>query len=191
MVIEELGDGVLRALVGGRDEAATGLQDLKRTMTKQFVTLAARTRFSFLHDVYFTAAAKRLEDDSRVQVLRNRAGDHFIVDDKYAVMVKHHDDERRVRSYSTRAARQYHSGLAMIDGLELITLTAGYLYDEDLNEVGAAVISHGRGLDRTPEWCYEITPEAGSAGIALNPLTTPPLPLIDVEPSERRAEGQA
>ena len=188
-VLRALGDDVIEACLAGRDNASKRLKEFKSSMPAAYRQLKASLAGN-LHDWYFAGVSDALEGNKRVEVLSNKAGDHIVVDDEYIVMFKKHDSDRQIKSYPTRAARRFHSGQVMLSGIRMVTLTAGYLFDSDLNEVGAAVISQQRGLRRNPTWCVEIERDAAATqGFRLTAVVEPTLPLIEVTPKRTPAEG--
>lgn len=190
--LQLIGDDVITACLAGRDSAREGLSEYKKSSIGRFRSLRRGTVYGILHDFYFDGVSRALEGNSRTQVIRNKAGDHVIIDDQMVVMFKKHSSDHRVSSYPTKNAKRYHSGAVTLNGLQLTTFTAGYVYDDDLNEVGAAVISHRLGLSKTPHWCVEIerpTASQHGAGYVFNAVLEPDIPLIQVEPKEQETEG--
>jgi hypothetical protein len=190
-VVSHLGGDVVAAILGGRESASIALKEFKQWSPKRFRALGASSLHGLIHDWYFDSVRDALDGSDRARVVSgNLTGDCIVVDDEFVVMFKKHDSDHRIRSYATKAARAYHSGLTTLAGMRLTTLTAGYLFDDSLNEVGTSVISFRRGLRRKPDWCFQIESDAASpAGYTLNPVIEPPLPLIEVEPLRRPAEG--
>ncbi len=190
-IIGHLGDDIVGVIFQGRDASAAALKQFKLSNPKLFRALSPASLHGAIHDWFFDAVRDAVAGSERAKaVSTNATGDCLVVDGKFVIMFKKHDSDHRVKSYSTKAARRFHSGLITFSELRMTTLTAGYLFDEGLNEVGTAVISYRHGLRRKPLWCYQIESDAASAaGFALNPVIEPPIPLIEVEPLRRRAEG--
>lgn len=190
-IIDQLGDDVVAAILEGRRVATEGLQQFKVSNPKLFRALSPASLHGNIHDWFFDGVRDAVAESGRAKTLStNATGDCLVVDDKFVIMFKKHDSQHRVKSYSTRAARRFHSGLVTFSEMRMTSLTAGYLFDDDLNEIGTAVISYRHGLRRKPLWCYKIESDAASAaGYALNPVVEPPVPLIEIEPLRRAAEG--
>lgn len=186
-----LGQVVLAGIVQGRTHADQMLVELKMLAPRHVRAMQDVALASTLHDFYFDGVTLALGEDPRVQIVRSKSsGDHIVVDDEYVIRFKKHDAYGRVQSLGTKAARDFHSGSVVLEGCELVSLTAGYIFDEDLREMGPAVLSYRTAIRSVPEWCYEISEaSSGVTGITFNPIVSPQLPIIETTPVRREAEG--
>jgi hypothetical protein len=187
---EALGSEVLVALVAGRSHASSMLGELKRLLPAHVRTLRDGSLAAIVHDYYFDGISEAIAKvPHAVAERRKTLGDYLVVKDIFVIRVKKHDHLGRVQAYETQAAKDFHSGSVRLDGLDLVALTAGYLFDDDLRELGSAVLSYRTGVRSVPEWCYELDEEAVSSGIGFKPIVIPPAPLIETYPVRREATG--
>lgn len=81
---------------------------------------------------------------------------------------------------------------ATLDGLEEVRLIAGYRWDADLREIGAAVISLRDGSDH-PVWMHELDDSADDAVVSTIPILPPteshPPPAIGLTSDDEWVEG--
>ena len=112
---------------------------------------------------------------------------------RYRLRVKKHDIEGRVTTYLTDGALDFlEQEPATLDGLEEVRLIAGYRWDPELREIGAAVLSLRDGKDNIA-WMHELDEPAGGAGAGatpINPSTAPRAPEIGMAADDdKRPEG--
>lgn len=189
-VRDALGSDVLDALVAGRAHAMSMLSELKRLVPAHVRTMRDGSLAAIVHDFYFDGIQAAVADVPYATAERSKTlGDYLLVSESYVIRVKKHDRLGRVQAYETQAAKEFHSGSMRLDGLELVSLTAGYMFDDDLRELGSAVLSYRTGIRSVPEWCYELEEATGSSGVSFRPIITPPTPLIETYPVRRETTG--
>lgn len=101
-----------------------------------------------------------------------------IVHDRYRIRLKRHRLPATVATYPTQGALNFMeqpNGQLVLEGMEHIRLILGYLWDNDSDEVGAAVLSMRDGIDNVL-WVHELDDTPDSA-VAL-PRRTQPAPAV-------------
>lgn len=99
----------------------------------------------------------------------------------YRFRVKRHKAGGKVETYPTPLALRFMAqGQATLDGLEEINLIVGYEWDDELREVGPAVVSLRDAIG--VKWCEPLDdPHSGEGGGNVAPVvphTAPPSPVI-------------
>lgn len=111
---------------------------------------------------------------------------------RYRLRVKKHGIEGHVSTYLTQGALDFlEQEPAALDGLEEVRLIAGYRWDAELREIGAAVISLRDGSDHLV-WMHELDEPADGAVVSTMPIlppTGPHPPEIWLTSDAERAEG--
>ncbi len=98
--------------------------------------------------------------------------------DRYRIRLKRHRLPATVATYPTQGALNFMeqpNGQLVLEGMEHIRLILGYLWDNDSDEVGAAVLSMRDGIDNVL-WVHELDDTPDSA-VAL-PRRTQPAPAV-------------
>jgi hypothetical protein len=104
--------------------------------------------------------------------------------------IKRHHGENRISTYPTQTALAFYiQGPPTLDGLELVTLAAGYRWDTELRRIEAPVISYRDGKDN-PIWAVELDePREGTSAIGWTPII-PSLPGVEFgDPDEADDTG--
>lgn len=110
---------------------------------------------------------------------------------RYRLRVKKHDIEGHVSTYLTQGALDFlEQESATVEGLEEVRLIAGYRWDAELREVGAAVISLRDGQQHIV-WMHELDEPAEVVGAIPTPILPPAEPRkpeIGMASNDERAE---
>jgi hypothetical protein len=110
---------------------------------------------------------------------------------RYRLRVKKHDVEGRVSTYPTQGALEFmEQEQLVLDGLDEVRLIAGYRWDADSRDLGAAVISLRDGMEKVV-WIHDLDePATGSVStvVPILPPSEPRPPQIEIQ-SDERGEG--
>lgn len=192
-VLDGLGDKVVEglALMVARTRADLTLY---RTTFPGWVTDSTdRGLLNWCHDRAWAHSVGIFDGAREVSLVDRPPTRELYVGTRYRLRVKKHDIEGAISTYLTQGALDFLEQEPMtLDGLEEIRLIAGYRWDAELREVGAAVISlrdrHERVL-----WMHELDEPAGGAVAMTTPIlptTGPRPPRVEMgDDSEREQRG--
>src|SRR5829696_4510958 len=141
-----------------------------------------RTTHSLIHERMWQRAillADEFEDVSYVESLPTR---ELYLGTQYRVRFKKHTPAGAVRSYPTATALDFFDEPpATLPSLQLVNLTVGYEWDEELRQMGRPVMSLHSAMDKAL-WMIELPDDgaAGNLGLLHAPLDGPTLPTIFV-----------
>ncbi len=107
----------------------------------------------------------------------------------YTLRIKRHDSDDLVSSYPTPSdVAFWAAGSAKFEGMEEVSLAAGYRWDHELREIGSAVISYREGKTN-PIWAVEV----GAAATDVKPFSVrpilPTLPDVDLRDASSSDSG--
>ncbi|MGH3616012.1 MAG: hypothetical protein ACRDRK_26155 [Pseudonocardia sp.] len=92
---------------------------------------------------------------------------------RYRLRVKKHDIDGAIATFLTQGALDFlEQEPATLDGLDEVRLIAGYGWDPELREVGAAVISLRDGHDKVI-WKHELDEPTGGVTATTTPILPP------------------
>lgn len=180
-ISEFLGQPVLTVILASRDASAAELADWRARTPGEISASSARGLANRIHDRFVYHMLTGLDDMSDVVYNENGPTRQFVVKDRIVLRCKRHDKQNKIKAYPTRAAMNHWGGAATLEGLSMLNLAAGYRWDKDLREMGAAVLSFRRGLDEQPLWIVELGRAGGqSMPVRILPPVVPGLPSIDL-----------
>lgn len=180
-VLAGLGDKFLVAFAGAVVAARQDHADMQAWRPGWFPTMHSRCLSNLIHDRIWAHLVAAVESDPAAVVHESGPTRQIQVGTNYLLRIKRHRRGNRISTYPTQTALQFwlQDSAPALDGLELITLAAGYRWDEDLREVKTPVLSYRDGKDN-PIWAVELDePESGATSIRWSPIDTPDLPTID------------
>lgn len=137
-----------------------------------------RGLLNWCHDRAWAHSVRIFEGVREVSFVDRPPTGELFVGIRYRLRVKKHDIEGAISTYLTQGALDFLEQEPMtLEGLEEIRLIAGYRWDAELRDVGAAVLSLRDRHDRVI-WMHELDEPAGGA-VA---ITTPILPTTGPRP---------
>lgn len=190
-VLTALGDKFLTAFSASVTGAREDISTLREEHADWFPPMHSRTLSNIIHDRIWARLAASVDLDETVVFREYGSTREVQVGVNFLLRIKRHRAGDLISNYPTQTVLDFYlqSKQEAIDGLELITLAAGYRWDEDLRAILAPVLSYRDGMDN-PIWVVEIDePQAGATTpIGWRPLTGPELP--QVEYGDEREHGE-
>lgn len=180
-VLAALGDKFLSAVSRSVVEARRDVFEMREWRPGWFPTMHSRCLSNLIHDRIWAHLVAAVEADASAVVREDGPTREIQVGTNFLLRIKRHRGGNRISTYPTQTALAFYvqADQQAIDGLELITLAAGYRWDKELREIKAPVISYRDGKDN-PLWAVELEePQAGSTTIRWTPVDGPDLPSID------------
>ncbi len=179
--LEALGGKVVEALGVIVSKARHDLH-VYRTRFPDFVAEASeRGLANWIHDRLWWHLNRSLEDVDTVKIVESGPTREIIVSETYRIRIKRHDGQGRVRSYPTAGANAFFEQLALqlhLDEGTEVHLTAGYLWEAESREIGAAILSCRDGVDNLI-WMVELPePDEGAPVAPIVGPETPPRPRV-------------
>jgi hypothetical protein len=191
-VLEDLGDKVVQGLALMEAQTRDDLRVYRRTFPSWVADSTDRGLLNWSHDRAWTHVMRIFDLIPEVSFVDQPPTRELYVGTRYRLRVKKHDIEGRVSTYLTQGALDFlEQEPATLDGLEEVRLIAGYRWDAELREVGAAVISLRNGSDHLV-WMHELDEPADGAVASTMPIlpsTEPHTPEIRLTSDDERVEG--
>lgn len=175
-VLDDLGDKVTQglALMVARTRADLALY--RNTFPGWVADSTDRGLLNWCHDRAWAHAVGIFDGVREMSFVDQPPTRELYVGARYRLRVKKHDIEGGISTFLSQGALDFlEQEPATLDGLEEIRLIAGYHWDPELREVGAAVISLRDGHDRVI-WMHELEEPAGGAIATTTPILPPTQP---------------
>jgi hypothetical protein len=192
-VLDDLGSKVVDGLAQMVAQTRADLRTYRATFPTWVAESTDRGLLNWCHDRLW-AYAVRLFDDSPEITLKDRAPTREItVGHRYRLRIKKHDPEGKVSTYPTQGALAFLAQEQLaLEGLDEVHLIAGYRWDPELRDIGAAVISMRDSQDNIL-WLRELDEPAEGRGATTTPILPPtmgpPAPQIGSASDDERREG--
>ena len=177
-VLEELGEKVLEALVAAADAARDDLRKYRVTLPDIAAQSSARGMANWIHDRIWYHACRLLDSIDDVVCYEKGPFREIIVKDRYRIRVKRHRPPAAVATYPTQGALDFMEqpgGQRVLEGMEQLRLIFGYVWDQDSDAMGPAVLSMRHGI-RNVLWAHELS----SMGTSATPLPSRVEPAASV-----------
>ncbi|HEY4003940.1 MAG TPA: hypothetical protein VGM60_01965, partial [Pseudonocardia sp.] len=149
-----------------------------------------RGLLNWCHDRAWAHVVEIFDQVENVSFVDRLPRRELYVGTRYRMRVKKHDLEGAVSTVLTQGALDFlEQEQPTLDGLEEIRLIAGYRWDPELREVGAATISLRDGR-KNVIWMHDLDEPEGGAVSTTTPVlppTQPVLPRITLTGDEERA----
>jgi hypothetical protein len=194
-VLDDLGDKVAEGLALMVAQTRDDLRVYRGTFPLWIADSTDRGLLNWCHDRAWAHAMRIFDGIPEVSFVDQPPTRELYVGTRYRLRVKKHDLEGHVSTFLTQGALDFlEQELATLDGLEEVRLIAGYRWDPELREVGAAVISLRDGADHLV-WMHELDQPAGGAVVSAVPILppagprTPEIGMVSDDGRNQRAEG--
>lgn len=191
LVIADLGDKVVDGFAAAVTATRQDLLTYRGAHPGWVADHSERGLANWLHDRLWANVTRVLDGIADVSFVDVGPTREIYVGHRYRLRVKRHGLSGAITTYPTQTALAFmvQDQLAL-DGLDEVRLCMGYLWDPDLRDASAAVLSLRDGQDEIV-WLVELPEAAGGAGIRpLLPIVDgPELPGIDLGDETDRAEG--
>ncbi|MGI9000221.1 MAG: hypothetical protein ACR2GH_00985 [Pseudonocardia sp.] len=191
-VLDDLGDKVAQGLALMVGRTRTDLETYRRTFPAWVADSTDRGLLNWCHDRAWVHALRIFDGVPEVSSVDQPPTRELYVGTRYRLRVKKHDVEGGVSTFLTQGALDFlEQEPVTLDGLEEIRLIAGYRWDPERRELGAAVISLRDGHDHVI-WMYELDEPAGGVGTTTTPILSPTEPSVpEIEMPSDGEHGKA
>jgi hypothetical protein len=188
-VLASLGDKCLSAIAAAVGAARQDLADMREWRPGWFPPMSERGLSNIIHERIWAHLCARLDGEADLVIVDSEPHRMLHVGTTFRLRVKRHHPDDRISTYATAAALEFWTqGNQTLEGLEIITLGAGYRWEKELRKIGPPVVSCRDGKDN-PLWSVELVePAAGVVGITWTPVDGPRLPDVDLSSAVDRAE---
>ncbi len=190
-VVDDLGEKFLDEFLKSVSAARTDYDRLRQWQPGWMTRFSQRFVANFIHERIWASMTERVDSLPDVTVIDKEPRREMTVSSKYIVRFKRHHTGDRISTYPTEGAMAFWAGDSVpFDGLELVSLALGYLWDADEHEIRDTVISYRAGKDN-PIWSIRL--DAGGSGqpFAWTPVIDPNLPQVDLSLIETTKGGEA
>lgn len=191
-VLNDLGRKVVQGLALMVARTRADLDVYRRTFPEWVADSTDRGLLNWCHDRAWVHVVRIFDGISEMSFVDQPPTRELYVGTRYRLRVKKHDIEGGVSTFLTQGALDFlEQEPATLDGLEEVRLIAGYRWDPELRELGAAVISLRDGHDHVI-WMHELDEPAGGAGATTTPILPPKeprAPEIETPSDDERDEG--
>ncbi len=157
-VLEGLGDKALEAFCEIIDESRRDLSRYRQQNPDFVAQSSARGLANWIHDRMWHHARRMFDTIRDANLHESGVNREIILRERYRVRLKRHHPPAEVTTYPTVAALDFMEqpdNQLVIRGLEQVRLIVGYIWDEDAQEMGRAVLSMRDGLDNVL-WIHEL-----------------------------------
>ncbi|MFT4189796.1 MAG: hypothetical protein QM621_14625 [Aeromicrobium sp.] len=198
-VLTELGSKFPAALITATNSARNDLDALREWRPGWVLAMFQREVAGFIHSRIWDHLTTELDSVDgitfRTAEPHREATVSTPLGRSFKIRVKRHSEGDQISSYPTISDLEFWGGASIsFEGLEQISLAAGYRWDSTLGQIGAPVLSYREGKENVI-WAVEV--DAGEAD-GLTPITyTPILPdlpridLADALADESRTGGRS
>lgn len=191
-VVDDLGDKFLDSLVKSVAEARSDYDALRQWQPGWTTQFSQRFVANFIHERIWASMKGRVEHLPDVSVTDKEPQREMTISGRYTVRFKRHHPGDRISNYPTAGAVAFWAGDAVpFDGLELVSLALGYMWDADEHQIQHAVVSYRDGQDN-PIWSIKLDEGDSGTGTPFvwEPITDPNLPQIDLSLIEPTADAE-
>lgn len=155
-VLEDLGEKPVQAIARCVARAKADLKSYREMHPQWAAEHSERGLANWINDRLWAHLAPEIEGIPGMDVVESGPTRETTVGVNYRIRMKRHDFEGHVASYPTLGFLEFATQPKMqLPGMEEVRLIAGYEWDRDLRDMGAAVISLRDGKDNVL-WKVEL-----------------------------------
>lgn len=198
IVRDDIGDKPIQAFATCVAAARSDLTVYRETFPTWVVESSERGLANWINDRMWAHLIRLVDGEDGVALIEKGVTREVVIGINYRFRLKRHDAVGMVASYDTPTFIEWCSqddGGGVLPGMEETRLIAGYVWDRNLREIGAPVISMRDGKEEIL-WIEELEEPVASGGVvAPRPAQpTPPTPTIGVsdeigQRTEESSEG--
>ena len=197
-VLDDLGDKVVHALSKSVRLARGDLSEYRQLKPGWVATASERGLSNWIHDRMWQHLLVCLDGIDGVTVRDEEPTREVFAGLRYRIRIKRHQSDGRVSNYPTETAIGFFEQVGRtyyIPSLEEINLIAGYEWEKEARDMGAALLSLRVGQSNII-WMTELpdVDEQGGGGVVVQPTvpqpTGPTIDLPGVDKGRKRAEGE-
>jgi hypothetical protein len=198
VVLSDLGSKFVLGLVRATDGARHDFAELRAWRPSWVADMFERGLANVIHERLWSHLAQELEGVDGITLTSREPLREVAVTTlsgrTYHLRFKRHSDRDSISSYPTRSDIAFWTGGShdQFDGMEVVSLAAGYRWDRERRELGAPVISFRETKSRVA-WAVEVDEGAADAALPFTytPIVLPGLPPVDLHGSAAEDAGTA
>ena len=157
-VLDELSEKVLDALVGAVDAARDDLHEYRTALPKIVAQASPRGMANWIHDRVWSHACRLLDPIEDAVCHEKGSSREIVVRGRYRLRLKRHRPPAMVATFPTQGAIDFMEqpdGQRVLEGMEQLRLIFGYVWDQDSDSMGPAVLSMRHGI-KNVLWIHEL-----------------------------------
>lgn len=179
-VIDRLGDPFVEALVGAVDGAREDYAELKAWRPQWAPSYSSRFIANFAHERIWDRLVREIDGAPGIHIRDEEPVREIRSGTAFVTRVKRHHPGDRISAYPTAGSLAHWSNRALtLDGLESISLAAGYYWDEETRSIGDPVLSLREEKDK-PVWGITLHRDAEQPTAIQWAPVDPGLPEFDL-----------
>ncbi|WP_245851189.1 hypothetical protein [Brachybacterium vulturis] len=179
-VIDRLGDDFVEALVDAVDGAREDYADLKAWRPEWAPSYSSRFIANFAHERIWARLIREIDGAPGIHIRDEEPVREILSGTAFVTRVKRHHPGDRISAYPTTGSLAHWSNRALtLEGLESISLAAGYYWDEETRDIGAPVLSLREEKDK-PVWGITLHRDAAQPTAIQWAPVEPGLPEFDL-----------
>lgn len=190
-VISTLGTEFVEAFIKAVEGSEADFEDLREYKPDWAVHYSSRFVANFLHERIWGRIQPALDSHPNAEVTDKMPKREFMIEGRYRVRVKRHDESDAVKGYKTRGANSFWSADLALPGMEVHPLSMGYRWDSEAEAVVYPLMTLRDGQDKAV-WAVELQAEvleSGVTDIRHVVLDEPAMPELNVS-EELEAEAE-
>ncbi len=195
-VRSDLGDKVVDALVAAVSGAKEDLDTYRAGMPGFAYEQSGRGLASWIHDRMWQHLQRALFDVPGVLLFEQGPTREVVVGIEYRLRLKRHSADGMIRNYRTPTALTFwEADNFTLPGLEETRLCFGYVWNDDVEQMGEPVMSRRSSQDKVL-WMVRLDERGGAGGTSptsvepIVPPSAPALPRVDI-PRPNETDGTA
>lgn len=178
-VLDDLGDKFVQEFVAAMGDARDDYQAFREWRPDWMPGLTQRFVASLIHERMWASLIRRVDNLPDVQITDHEPKRQMAVGNRYVLRYKRHRIGDRISTYPTAAALRFWASEETLDGMDVVSLAMGYMWDGDISVIGETVLSYRDSKD-DPVWCITVDQRTGGAtGISWTPIE-PSAPTLDL-----------
>lgn len=151
-VIDRLGNHFVEALVDAVDGAREDYTDLKAWHPDWAPSYSSRFIANFAHERIWARLVRAIDGAPGIHIRDEEPYREILSGTAFVTRVKRHLPGDRISAYPTAGSLAHWSNRALtLEGLESMSLAAGYYWDEETRAIGDPVLSLRKEMDK-PVW---------------------------------------
>ena len=190
-VISTLGTEFVEAFIKAVEGSEADFENLREYKPDWAVHYSSRFVANFLHERIWGRIQRALDSHPNAEVTDKMPKREFMIEGRYRVRVKRHDESDAVKGYKTRGANSFWSADLALPGMEVHPLSMGYRWDSEAEAVVYPLMTLRDGQDKAV-WAVELQAEvleSGVTDIRHVALDEPAMPELNVS-EELEAEAE-
>lgn len=140
-VSSDLGAEVLNGFGRAVTLSRADLTDYRNDKSKWVSDSSERGLANWIHDRMIAHLKVIFDEHPDISIFDNGVTREILIGTKYRVRAKRHDEDMKTRNYPTQEALAFSVQPTLDISLEQFSLTFGYVWKQDLREIGNSVLA--------------------------------------------------